>query len=256
MGNRIAFGRSNKHFSAREYVEAMGNVRTNGAGAPDLKDIRAVSEELHTVGSPLARLAAEARADREVAAMAAGYGSRRAHAGGIGRENRTGRTADLPPGALEPGMRVNSGCNTGIFCDGDILGFSTLGSAIDPLDGPAAAGDVELGNEVQVDSGNAVRYQGHYFFWEGRDRLNDFEVTPSYLVSAVIGGEQQLVGGGGAENGITSSVFALTDIPLDIGWKRFGTERATTLRLVMGNYVPGTSLDFNYVWWGNAVEKA
>ena len=254
MGNLI---RSNKHFNAREYVEAMQNVRTNASGAPDLKDIRAISEELHVVGSPLAKLAAEAKADRDSQlASAAGYGSRAARAGGIGREQRPSRTADLTPAELEPGMRVNPGCTTGIFCDGDILGFSTLGSAIDPLAGPAAVGAVALGNEVQVDSGNAVRYQGHYFFWEGRDRLNDFEVTPSYLVSAVIGGEQQLVGGGGAENGITSSVFALTDIPLDIGWKRFGTERATTLRLIMGNYVPNTSLDFNYVWWGNAVEKA
>jgi hypothetical protein len=230
------------------------NVRTNAKGAPDMKDILSVSDELHTVGSPLARIAAEMKADLHAAA--GGYGSRRARAGGIGRENRTGRSADLTPDQMEPGMRTLPGCETGIFCDGDILGFSTLGAGIDPTVGPGAPGAVAVSPEIQVDSGNASRYQGHYFFWEGRDRANDFEVTPTYLLSATIGGEQQLVGGGGAQNGITSSVFALTDIPLDIGWKRFGDTSATTLRLIMGNYVPGTELDYNFVWWGNSVSQA
>lgn len=247
--------RSNKHVDAMTFAKAMrANVRTNAKGAPDMKDILAVSEELHIVGSPLAARAAEMKAD--LAASAGGYGSRRARAGGIGRENRTGRTADLPPDQMEPGMRALPGCETGIFCDGDILGFSTLGAQVTPTAGPGAPGTVISSPEIQVDSGNAERYQAHYFFWEARDRANDFEVTPSYLLSASIGGEQQLVGGGGAQSGITSSVFALTDIPLDVGWKRFGTTPATTLKLLMGNYVPGTELDFNFVWWGNVVNPA
>lgn len=248
-------GKNLTHINSATLAEMFAkHVRVNSRGRPDGLDCRSVSDALYA-DSHLAREAAEMHGD--VFAKAGGRGSygvrAKANAGGIGRKLYDDRAA-LPASAREnqPGMRELEGCDDGPRCDGDILGYSTLGAGVDPLAGPAAVGAVAVGGQITVDSGNAYRYQPHFFFWEGRDRNNDFEVTPSYLVSAQIGGTQQLVGGADVSNAITNSVFALTDLPLDVGWQMFGTERATQLLLQMGNYIPGTLLDFNYVWWGNS----
>ena len=249
-----------KHITGLVLAEHFQNhVRIGANGRPDGDDCRAVSDALYS-DSKIAQLAREMHADQpEVFAAAGGYGSRsRGRAGGITRgewDATTSRRAG--EGQDRPGMRALEGCDEGPRCDGDILGFSTLGAGIAATAGPAVAGNAPLASPaIAVQSGNAHRYQPHYFFWEGRDRLNDFEVTPCYLVAAEIGGTQQLVGGNAVANAITNSVFALTNLPLDVGWTMFGDTRSTQLQLTMANYVPATSLDFNFVWWGNVVEAA
>lgn len=248
-------GKKLTHINSATLAEMFAkHVRTNSDGRPDGLDCRSVSDALYA-DSHLAREAADMHGD--VFAKAGGRGSygvrRKASAAGIGRclTDETSGTRTSDP-AAQPGMRQIDGCDDGPRCDGDILGYSTLGAEDPTLVGPGVVGAVAVGGQITVDSGNAYRYQPHFFFWEGRDRLNDFEVTPSYLISAQIGGTQQLVGGASQANAITNSVFALTDLPLDVGWQMFGTERATQLLLQMGNYIPGTSLDFNFVWWGNS----
>lgn len=236
------------------------NVRIGADGRPDGRDCRAVSDELYS-DSKIARLAREMHGDDQAFAMAGGVRSR----GGYGKSARAGgitrgiydaeTTRRAGEGQDVPGMRALEGCDEGPRCDGDILGFSTLGAGLDPNAGPLVNGNPPQGSgAIAVQSGNAHRYQPHYFFWEGRDRLNDFEVTPCYLVAAEIGGTQQLVGGNSVANAITNSVFALTDLPLDVGWTMFGDTRSTQLQLTMANYVAGTSLDYNFVWWGNVVD--
>lgn len=251
-------GRNMKHISGKILAEHFAShVRIGADGRPDGMDCREVSDSLYGDGK-IAQLAREMHKDQpEVYAAAAGYGTR-ARAGGITRgewDANTRRRAG--EGNDKPGMRTLEGCDEGPRCDGDILGFSTLGAGLAPTDGPVAAGNAPLASAaIAVQSGNAHRYQPHYFFWEGRDQLNDFEVTPCYLVAAEIGGTQQLVGGNAVANAITNSVFALTNLPLDVGWTMFGDTRSTQLNLTMANYVPATSLDFNFVWWGNVVEAA
>ena len=249
--------RTKNHITGALLADHFGrNVRVGADGRPDLRDCRAASDELYS-DSRIAKLAAEMHRDQpEIYAAAGGVRSRGgygARAGGIGRNyNEGGAAISTNDMRDQPGMRTFEACDQGPRCDGDILGFSTIGAGIAPLAGPAVAGAIANSPEILVTSGNAQRYQPHFFFWEGRDRENDFEVTPSYFISAVIGGTQQLVGGGAAQNAITNSVFALTDLPLDVGWSQFGATDPTALRLVMGNYVPGTALDYNFVWWGNA----
>lgn len=250
-------GKRFDHITGPVMAQFMADARTDAKGKPDGADCRAISDALYGDGK-IAALAREMHADDTAFQAAAGgmagrYGHKRGRAGGIGcglHDDDSAMAADDPRN--QPGMRQLPGCDDGPRCDGDILGYTTLGAGDDALAGPAVAGAVTVSGNFTVDSGNAYRYQPHYFFWEGRDQNNDFEVTPSYLVSAQIGGTQQLVGGGTEVNAITNSVFALTDIPLDVGWEQFGTERATQLLLQMGNYIVGSLLHFNFVWWGNS----
>lgn len=246
-----------KHITGKLLADTFAShVRTGANGRPDGKDCRSVSDALYGDGK-IAQLAREMHADQpEVYAAAGGYGSR-ARAGGITRgewDATTSRRAG--EGEDKPGMRSLEGCDDGPRCDGDILGFSTLGAGLANTAGPVAPATLVTSAAIAVQSGNAHRYQPHYFFWEGRDALNDFQVTPCYLIAAEIGGTQQLVGGNAAANAITNSVFALTNLPLDVGWTMFGDTRSTQLNLTMGNYIPASALAYNFVWWGNVVEVA
>lgn len=140
-------------------------------------------------------------------------------------------------------------------CGGDILGFNSLAAATFPIASVAARTVVTNATALTVGSGNADAYKAREFFFEGRDGAAGFGVIPSLLISAEISGNQQLVSSAAA-NGIPSSVFALTNEPLPVKWRKFANTGQQQLLLTFGIYLAaGVQADFFGVMWGDRAER-
>lgn len=139
-------------------------------------------------------------------------------------------------------------------CGGDILGFNSLTIAGFPTLAVAARTIVPSVN-LFVGSGNADAYKPRELFFEARNPVAGFGVIPSLLISAIIAGDQQLVSGVPA-NGIPSSVFALTNEPLPVKWRKFANTGNQQLALIFGIYLAAPAqADFFGCMWGDDARR-
>jgi len=260
------------------YANAMKAVRRNADGAPDLKDVRSVSAAFHAQHSPEWRAAQDFAGDMGSQQLVRGpamgasrrmdYGARPSAGARMDMDcdhpRKSGKLAVIDPetGAVieidssttnVPYFRADPSCAYEQPCSADLLGFNTLFDGGFPIEDPAAVvGPVSQNRDpFVVTSDTADKYIPRYFFWEGRDVNDSFEVLATLLVDARIGPSQQLVSAGNAR-GITSSVFALTNTPLPVAWNAFRNVDGQTLNLTFGAFIPGSSTQIFGVFWGDA----
>jgi len=260
------------------YAHAMTAVRRNANGAPDLKDVQAVSAAFHAQHTAewdtAQQFAGDMGSQQLVRGAAMGGGRRvdygkRPSAGGrmdmdCDHPRKSGKLAVIDPETGEvieidasttnvPYFRADPSCSYEQPCSADLLGFNTLFDGGFPITDPAPLpGPVAVNADpFVVTSDTADKYIPRFFFWEGRDANDSFEVLATLLVDARIGPSQQLVSAGTAR-GITSSVFALTNTPLPVSWNAFRNVDGQTLNLTFGAFIPGSNTQVFGVFWGDA----
>lgn len=135
-------------------------------------------------------------------------------------------------------------CLDEIPCHAQLLGWTTLeaGSAF-PV--PTNAQSV-----IDIAPETTNYYKPAFLFFEARQSSN-FAGQPGLLLNATIN-SKQLISSKGYRGGITTEAFSV-DTPLDVRtWDSFGTTN-DRLQLTLGNFIPGETLHFFGIFWGDNV---
>jgi hypothetical protein len=221
--------------NSKSYTAAMRQARI-GVTGPDSKDVQAAAAEWHA-GGELRKLCD--RVAQESTAAAGMYAS----AGARARGGIVDRTPHYP---VDPACATTA--NT---CGGDVLGFTSLDSAVFPIPAPAAVFTVAT-RDLEVGSETADAFRAEKIFLEFRSVQQNGAVVPGVLVAAFVGPAQQTIGAGN-RNAISSGVWgSALDPVMSIGWAPFRNVDGQRLRMTLGAYTTANDLQVFGCLWGDA----
>ncbi|MCK4960203.1 MAG: hypothetical protein KAT00_12405 [Planctomycetes bacterium] len=219
--------------NSKSYTAAMRHARI-GASGPDSKDVQQAAAEWHA-GGELRKLCD--RVAQESTAAAGIYASAGARGGIVDRT---------------PHYPVDPACaTTANKCGGDVLGFTSLDSAVFPIPAPAAVFTVTT-RDLEVGSETADAFRAEKIFLEFRSAQQNGAVVPGVLVAAFVGPAQQTIGAGN-RNAISSGVWgSALDPVMEIGWAPFRNVDGQRLRMTLGAYTTANDLQVFGCLWGDA----
>jgi len=225
---------------SKSYAAAMRHARISGTG-PDTQDVHEASNAWHS-GGALRKLCD--RIAHEQSAAAGMYGPKASM--GERCPPRGGITDRVPYYPVDPTC-----ADAPTQCGGDVLGFTSLDSAVFPIPAPAATFDVEI-RTLGVGSETADAFRAEKIFLEFRSVQQNGAVVPGLLLSAFVGPQQQTIGSGN-RNAISSGVWgSALDPVMDIGWAPFRNVDGQRLRMNLGAYTVNNDLQVFGCLWGDA----
>jgi hypothetical protein len=223
-----------KHTS-KSYAAAMRHARITVSG-PDSQDVREAADAWHAGGK--LRALCDRIATEQTAAAGMYTASMGARRGGI--------VDRVPHYPVDP-----SCANAATKCGGDVLGFTSLDSAVFPITAPAATFTVAA-QSLDVGSETADAFRAEKIFLEFRSVQQNGAVVPGLLLSAFVGPQQQTIGSGN-RNAISSGVWgSALDPVMEIGWAPFRNVDGQRLRLNLGAYTTNNDLQVFGCLWGDA----
>jgi len=220
---------------SHSYAHAMRHARITAIG-PDAQDVREAANAWHAGGrlrDLCDRIASEQTASAGM--YTASMGARR---GGI--------VDRVPHYPVDP-----SCANAPTKCGGDVLGFTSLDSAVFPIPAPATTFAINA-QALDVGSETADAFRAERIFLEFRSEQQNGAVVPGLLLSAFVGPQQQTIGSGN-RNAISSGVWgSALDPVMEIGWAPFRNVDGQRLRLNLGAYTTNNDIQVFGCLWGDA----
>lgn len=224
----------------KSYAAAMRQARINKSG-PDGQDVKEAAAAWHA-GGELRRLCDDIA--RNSTASAGGMYNRTM--GSMGARTRGGIVDRTPHYPVDPAC-----ASTPNVCGSDVLGFSSLESAVFPIAAPAAVFDTATA-DLEIGSETADAFRAESLFLEFRSVQQNGAVVPGLLLAAFVGPSQQTIGSGD-RNAITSGVWgSALDPVLKVGWAPFRNVDGQRLRLTLANYTQGNDIQVFGCLWGDA----